>query len=33
VVKNRKKAWEETAALRAEHAAALADIERKKAVR
>src|SRR5690606_14701897 len=31
VVKNRKVAWESAAALRAEQAAALADIERKKA--
>jgi acetyltransferase-like isoleucine patch superfamily enzyme len=33
VVKNRKQAWDTTAAERAAHAAALADIERKKAAR
>jgi acetyltransferase-like isoleucine patch superfamily enzyme len=33
VVKNRKLSWETTAAERAAHAAALADIERKKAAR
>jgi len=33
VVKNRKVAWDATAAQRAELAAALADIERKKAAR